>query len=203
MLKPETDSMDKYLQLTEVVDFDHELVKSAAHSLMPGNDQIGYIKRAYEYVRDSFPHSFDLYKSGKTVSKIPCKASDVIVNGHGICYAKSHLLAALLRCSGIPAGFCYQKLLLSDDNPKIVLHALNAVYLNDLGRWIRLDARGNNYGVNAQFSEGNEMLAFPVRPELGEEDGFVIYAAPSPFVINVLKKSDSITALKDNLPDTY
>ncbi|WP_338430147.1 transglutaminase domain-containing protein [Synechococcus elongatus] len=28
----------------------------------------------------------------------------------GYCYAKSHLLVALLRACSIPAGFCYQRL---------------------------------------------------------------------------------------------
>ena len=32
--------------------------------------------------------------------------------------------------------------------------------------------------MNAQFSLETERLAFAVRPELGEEDGFVIYPVP-------------------------
>jgi hypothetical protein len=200
MLKPETIDMDKYLQLTDIIDFDHDLIKSSS-KLMMENDECSYAKWAFEYVRDSFPHSFDLLESANTISQVSCKASDVILNGHGICYAKSHLLVALLRYAGIPAGICYQKLLLSEDNPKIVLHAVNAVFLQRVGRWIRLDARGNKSGVNAQFSAGEERLAFPVRPELGEEDGKVIYAEPSLNVINVLKKARTITNLIDNLPD--
>jgi transglutaminase-like putative cysteine protease len=201
MLKPETVEMGRYLDLTDMIDFDHELVMLAAQSLMPSNDDCAYARRAYEYVRDAFPHSFDLYGSGRPVCQVSCRASDVMINGHGICYAKSHLLAALLRFAGIPAGFCYQKLLSSEDNPKIVLHAVNAVFLKSPGKWIRLDARGNKNGVDAQFSINEEKLAFPIRPELGEEDGLIIYAAPSPNVLEVLKKANDIAGLIDNLPD--
>ena len=42
-------------------------------------------------------------------------ASQVLSAGHGICFAKSHLLAAILRCKSVPAGFCYQKLILDDE----------------------------------------------------------------------------------------
>jgi len=39
---------------------------------------------------------------------VTCSASEVLREGTGICFAKSHLLAALLRAVGIPAGLCYQ-----------------------------------------------------------------------------------------------
>ncbi len=148
MLKPETADMDRYLEPSDIIDFNHELVRSAANSLMPATDEYGYARRAYEYVRDTFPHSFDLFKYGKPVSQVSCKASDVIAYGHGICYAK-----------------------------------------------------GNKYGVDAQFRLDDEKLAFPVRPDLGEEDGFTIYAGPSPNVLAALKKSNTIEDLIDNLPD--
>lgn len=76
----------------------------------------------------------------------------------------------------------------------------NAVYLYSLGRWIRLDARGNHEGVNAQFSTGKEILAFPVQPELGEEDGLIIYPGPSHNVIEALTKSKTLFDLMENLP---
>jgi len=39
------------------------------------------------------------------MNPVTCKASDVLIYGTGYCYAKSHLLAALLRANAIPAGF--------------------------------------------------------------------------------------------------
>ena len=44
----------------------------------------------------------------------------------GICYAKSHLLAAILRANLFPTGFCYQRLVLDDKtDSRFVLHGLN------------------------------------------------------------------------------
>ena len=98
----------------------------------------------------------------------------------GICYAKSHLLAALLRAQGIPAGFCYQKL--------GALHGLNAVRLD--GRWVRLDARGNKTGADGQFSLAEERLAWPVDEACGDVDYPVIYAAPAPVVLDFLMTAE-------------
>jgi transglutaminase-like putative cysteine protease len=121
---------------------------------------------------------------------------------HGICYAKSHLLAALLRSIGIPAGFCYQWLVFSDDDPRIVLHGLVGVYIQEKDRWIRLDARGNKPGVDAQFSLEEEKLAFPVRKEFGEYENFTVYPDSSENVIDSLLKSKNVKELIGNLPDS-
>lgn len=211
MLKPETDDMIPYLESSQIIDFHDDLIRSELKKLdnrssdwidsKVSEDEVPeFIRNVYEYVRDRFPHSFDLFNAGGKVSQVSCTASDVIRNGHGICYAKSHLLAAILRYSGIPAGFCYQTLTLSDENPKLILHAVNAAYISPMKKWIRLDARGNKEGVNAQFSVNEEKLAFPVRTELGESDGTVIYARPSNNVISVLKNSKTLTELLYNLP---
>ena len=42
--------------------------------------------------------------------------------------------------------------------------------IEELDKWIRLDARGNKESVHAQFSIDEERLAFPVREEIGEID---------------------------------
>ena len=85
----------------------------------------------------------------------------------GWCFAKSHLLAALLRANGIPAGLCYQRLR-REDGDGFTLHGLNAVYLPEIG-WYRIDARGNKPGVAAQFCPPEEVLAWPVQSD-GEID---------------------------------
>ena len=59
---------------------------------------------------------------------------------------------------------------------------------------------GSHDGVNAQFSTNKELLAFPVRPELGEEDGLIIYAEPAHNVVEALNKSKTIYDLIHNLP---
>ena len=201
-LKLQSDSLAPYLESCEIIDFEHNnpcAIKDLSHELLnKAKNKVDYIKILYEYVRDQISHSADI--SGKTVT---CKASEVLKAKEGICYAKSHLLAALLRCSHIPAGFCYQRLILNDDSaPQLVIHGLNAVYVEELGKWIRLDARGNKQGVNAQFSLEQEQLAFPVRAEEGEEDIPVIFAYPDKNVVQALRENKSLEMLWANLPAT-
>jgi len=67
-------------------------------------------------------------------------------------------------------------------------------------KWIRLDARGNKEGVNARFSIDREQLAFTVRPEMGEEDGFTVYPAPDRKILEKLRRNRTRTELWDDLP---
>jgi transglutaminase-like putative cysteine protease len=131
---------------------------------------------------------------------VTCKASEVLLSKHGICFAKSHLLAALLRVNGIPAGFCYQKLRLSDAASPLILHGLNGVYIAEMRRWIRLDARGNKPGVNASFSLSEERLAFPIQPELGERDYPMIFVNPDANVVGKLLQHKTRAELWADLP---
>ena len=196
MLKAMNSAPDAYLASSEAIDCDHVLVKKKAKELAAAaSGEVELVKKVYDYVRDTFPHSWDI-----KAAEVSRSASDVLKNGHGICYAKSHLLAALLRCSGIPAGFCYQTLRLKDECSNLVLHAVSVVYIKSLKQWIRLDARGNKPGVDARFSLGEEKLAYPVRPELGEVDGWDIYAQPSPATLAVLASSKTVEELIQNLP---
>ncbi len=90
-------------------------------------NELDFIRKAYEFVRDNISHSADINED-----IITCTASGVLKAGHGICFAKSHLLAALLRCKSVPAGFCYQKLILDDEtSPVLIYHGLNGVYIKD------------------------------------------------------------------------
>jgi hypothetical protein len=129
---------------------------------------------------------------------LTCKASDVLAHGTGYCYAKSHLLAALLRANGIPAGLCYQRLTITDQ-PPFCLHGLNAVYLEDFG-WYRLDARGNKPGINAEFCPPIEKLAFPIMTK-GEADLPEIWAEPLAIIIDTLTQRKTVQDVADHLPD--
>ena len=192
-----TDNIDEYLKKDGVVNYENVNIIQLADLLWSNADSdVDYIKRAYEFVRDNISHSADINEDSLT-----CSASEVLAAGHGICFAKSHLLAALLRCKSIPTGFCYQKLILDDETaPILIYHGLNGVYIKEYKMWIRLDARGNKEGVNAQFSLEREQLAFPIRHEKGEEDGFVIYPAPDSKVLEKFKNNKTRTQLWDDLP---
>ncbi len=159
--------LSEYLKETNCIDFSNLLIVQKVDALKSASsDKLDYIERAYKFVRDEIPHSWDAKLT--VVSK---KASDVLKNKTGICWTKSCLLAALLRANKIPSGISYQYLTRADDaSDGYIIHALNSVYIDSLQKWIRLDARGNKAGVNAQFSLEKEILAFPARPEFGEKD---------------------------------
>ena len=192
-----TDNIDEYLKKDGVVNYENVNIIQLADLLWSNADSdVDYIKKAYEFVRDNISHSADINEDLLT-----CSASEVLAAGHGICFAKSHLLAALLRCKSIPIGFCYQKLILDDETaPILIYHGLNGVYIKEYKMWIRLDARGNKEGVNAQFSLEREQLAFPIRTEKGEEDGFVIYPDPDIKILEKFKNNKTRTELWDDLP---
>lgn len=191
------DNIEEYLQEDDVVDYGNKKVKQLADALyQETRDEAEYIEKAYEYVRDHIAHSADANENA-----ITCSASEVLEAGHGICFAKSHLLAALLRYKSIPAGFCYQKLILDDETaPILIYHGFNGVYVKEFHKWIRLDARGNKESVNAQFSLEKEQLAFHVRVEKGEEDGFVIYPDPDVKVLEKFRIHKTRTELWNDLP---
>jgi transglutaminase-like putative cysteine protease len=197
MMKEFSEDINEYLKCDEVIDFYYNDVSKLADQLYSESEsETEFVKMAYEYVRDMISHSADI--SADTVT---CSASEVLKAGHGICFAKSHLLAAILRSKSVPAGFCYQKLILDDETaPVLIYHGLNGVYLREYGKWIRLDARGNKPGVNAQFSIDSEMLAFPIRPEKGEVDVPVIYADPDTEIVKTLQSYGLRSELWDNLP---
>ena len=192
-----SNKMGDYLKSDDVIDYEKQSIAQLADMLFQkSTGEIEFIKAAYEFVRDNISHSADIKED-----IITCSASQVMEAGHGICFAKSHLLAALLRCKSVPTGFCYQKLILDDETaPVLIYHGLNGVYIEEQKKWIRLDARGNKVGVNAQFSTDTEQLAFPVRPEKGEEDGFVIYPNPDKKILERLRKYKTRTELWDDLP---
>ena len=197
MIVLHTNDIEKYLESSNIIDYTTKSIVDLAEFLFAeSKGTIDYIKNAYEYVRDRISHSADANED-----EVTCNASEVLAAGHGICFAKSHLLAALLRCKGIPCGFCYQKLILDDETaPVLIYHGLNGVYLDAYKKWIRLDARGNKEGVDAQFSIETEQLAFPICPKWGEEDGLMIYPEPDEEIIKALRGNQSRARLWENLP---
>ncbi|RVU86514.1 transglutaminase family protein [Leucothrix sargassi] len=186
--------MSQFLAPSQYIDWESPNVLTKAQALAEGlNDPAVIAQRCFEFVRDEIKHSFD-YK----LNPVTCKASDVLTHETGYCYAKSHLLAALLRANNIPAGLCYQRLLITDV-PPFCLHGLVAVYLERFG-WYRLDPRGNKEGINAQFCPPMEKLAF-APTSLGEGDLPEVWAEPLPMVVDALENNTTYQALADNLPD--
>ena len=187
--------MKEYLENSEYIDWQDTELQSEAKFLSKGLEtDTDIAKSCFEYMRDNIKHSFDYELNPVTV-----KASDVLRHGTGYCYAKSHLLAALLRANDIPAALCYQRLTIDNDQPPFCLHGLNAVYLKNYG-WYRVDARGNKPGVEAEFCPPREQLAFPLLSE-GEADVPGLHAKPLAAVTEVLEKYDTYLDVVENLPD--
>lgn len=192
---PESENLRDYLECSEVLDWhsrDHAVGASLTSSLPT---EVAKARRLYEWVRDEIPHSLDARHETVT-----CRASDVLRHRTGICFAKSHLLSALLRAVGIPTGLCYQVLRFDPSSERLILHGLNGIYLQSLGRWLRVDPRGNKVGVDAQFCENREQLAFPADSALGEYLSPTVYVRPLPGVIQCLCSYDTVTDVLKSLP---
>lgn len=188
--------MKEFLQENEYVDYNSEIIqKKVAELFLADMNETEKAKMAYKFVRDEIPHSFDC-----NTDIITAKASDVLKYKTGICHAKANLLAALLRLQGIPTGFCFQHItLLNDDSLGYCVHAYNAVFIEN--KWIKLDARGNKQGVNAQFSTNEPILAFPNRKEYDEYFWKGIYASPHMPTMEMLGKAKCLQDIMDNIPD--
>ena len=189
---------NEYLEISKYVDYDAPKVKMLAESLREASlNEEELIEKAYLFVRDEVRHSWDAGDPRVTVS-----ASDVLREGVGICWAKANLLAALLRANGIPSGFSYQRLTLGDSpDTGYCIHAMNTVYVRSTDKWIRLDARGNKEGVNAEFSLSEEKLAFKILHD-GEEDFHDNHSYPDKELMRVLESStDAIEMYLHDLPD--
>ncbi len=194
------DAIDEYLSVSKYINWNENIIISKADEFKQKyTDEISLIKAIYEFVRDEIKHSWDAQNKQMTKT-----ATEVLERGVGICWAKANLLAALLRSCGIPAGICYQRLTLGDvPETGFCIHALNAVYIKTLNRWIRLDARGNKVGVDAQFDLQQERLAFSVNKNFGEVDYKIVYANPSDKLMHVLEENtDALYMYLNCLPDS-
>jgi len=179
-----------YLRRTHLIDFDDHGVSLLAGAVA-GETREETIRQAFEMVRDRYPHSCDVRRD-----EVACSASDVIRFGHGLCYAKSMLLAALLRYNGIPTGFCYERV--RREAGGFVLHGFNTVWLD--GGWKKIDARGNNDRVHVTWSRFHDMLAYPPDISAGEMIFPEIYPDQLPEIVQILLDGPDIDTVLQKLP---
>lgn len=180
-----------YLAATPVIDWQHPAVAGQARALAQGQTgPLAIAAACYRWVRDTIGHAVDI-----GAQRPSCRASEVLAEGQGLCFAKSHLLAALLRANGIPCGFDYQRL---RDGTGFVLHGLNVIWLQEFG-WYRVDARGNKAGVSAHFAPPREYLAWPVT-QSGEIDYLLNLTEPLPEVVAVLGQAPTLAEALARLP---
>jgi transglutaminase-like putative cysteine protease len=186
--------VSEYLAEDDVIDHSHPEIRALATRLRaehPGTTE--FARAAFEFTRDEVKHSMDIADP-----VVPVTASEVLQRGAGLCFAKSHLLTALLRAEGIPAGLCYQKL--SNGRGGHFLHGMVAINLD--GEWHRQDPRGDKPGVTTEFSLTDEHLAYYPREELGEADLEPVLASPDPGLVAALRSADNTVdlVLNDGLP---
>jgi len=204
------DDLNSYLEESEHINHQHPEIKALADKLAQQAtvderpQDVAISDLSFKFVRDQIKHSADF-----KIDQITCRASDVLKYETGYCYAKSHLLAALLRANSIPAGLCYQRLSIELDEQycstsklPFCLHGLNAVYLNDCG-WYRMDPRGNKLGVNSTFAPPFENLAFSVDSNKGEVDFPTVYQQPIDEVVDFLNQFNSYAEANYHLPDKH
>jgi transglutaminase-like putative cysteine protease len=195
----ETNNRDTYLEASEVINFHDAAIQHKIQELQAESDSLEVqAKLAFDFVRDAIGHSFDIQSSLVTIH-----AAEVLEKKEGICYAKAHLLAALLRGLGIPTGFCYQAVTRKGTQESgYGLHGLNAIYLSTRQKWVRVDPRGNKQGVNSEFNLEHEQLAYTIHEDIGEIDYPYVFANPVGPVLDSLKNSNVCQDLFLNRPES-
>jgi transglutaminase-like putative cysteine protease len=195
----EDEDLGRYLEDTITIDWQTPVVMARTKSLIEGitepEERVG---RIFRFVRDEIAHSLDRETELRT-----CRASEVLRNATGLCYAKSHLLAGLLRGAGFPTGFCYARVRDEAKPDGFVLHGFNAVYWSPTRSWSYLDARGNTDSIETECRlEPPWSLA--VSPDASRGESFLpfIYRRPGRRIIDLLERAPSFEAVRRNLPDS-
>jgi len=195
MKKTSPAHMGEFLQPTAVIDSDAAAVVALAAELAGhATDDETVARRCFLWVRDNVRHSSDC-----DIPTVTCSASEVLEHRVGFCFAKSHLLAALLRARGIPAALCYQRLALDESGSNFCLHGLVSVFLQKHG-WYRVDPRGDKAGITTAFCPPTERLAFTPRLP-GELDIPTRFAEALPSVVATLRRYRNADEVAANLPD--
>lgn len=187
-----------FLKATAIVDHQQQQVRALALARSQGcRHTVEVVRSCFEWVRDEVEHTGDYERE-----RVTCSASEVLLARTGFCYAKSHLLAALLRANDIPCGFVYQRLSCGGEGEgsTYCLHGLNAVWLPGLS-WYRLDARGKRADLpDAACEPPLERLPFP-GDGIGERTFAGVWAEPVERVVRALRSSRTRLELLAQLPD--
>ncbi len=194
----QANNLDAYLEESDIIDIHAPQVQEKISQIKSqATNDVEQARLAFEYVRDGITHSFDANSDVVTIA-----ASQVVDCKEGICFAKSHLLAAILRGLDIPTGLCYQRVTRKGTPESgYTLHGLNAVYLPSKQKWFRVDPRGNKPGVNSEFNLDSEQLAYTIHEDLGEVDYPYVYAAPAEDVLQSMKNAADCHDLFINRPE--
>ena len=190
-----TDIPKAFLQEDDYVDFTNiSISREVSQAILKCKTLEEKARAVFEFVRDDISNAFDIDSID-----IPCTASETVRARYGTDDSKANLLAAMMRALGIPAGFCYQRLtVLDDDSEGLYLHCYNAIYLD--GKWIRLDASTDRGGKKGEFAKITPILPFTPREVFGEENIPGIFAEPDERSMAVHRAAEYIEEVIFNLP---
>ena len=188
-------STAEFLASTDVVDWFHPDVHTLAWLLAAGaDDPVEIARRCFEWVRDEIQHSVDF---GRT--EVTCRASEVLAQQTGFCYAKSHLLAARAHERN-PGRFLLPAALVQRSG-RAVLPPRPQRRLAPQHRLVpHRSARQqagrpqSTPGVHAKFDPPHEHLAFAADGP-GEATLPEIYPEPLPAVVQVLRQHPTVAAV--------
>lgn len=187
-LVPDRDGLDRYLEDTIVVDWQSPAVLEKARTLTEGQDaEAERVRALHAFVRDEISDSLAI-----ETEALPCSASAVLRAGTGLSYARSHLLVALLRSRGTPAGFAYQLLCLPplEGRPRLVGSAAAWVAARD--RFVVVDPAA---GMPGEFGRVPD-------PDLGEQTYPMVFARPLKTVVDLIDYADNLGQVRNHLPDS-
>lgn len=163
--------MKPTLKETYFCNYNHPAIQDLAANLSEqSSDPAEVAIKTFYYIRDNIVTGYDLYKT---------RASGVLKKGYGICWGKSTLLIALLRCNKIEAQFgtipVHRRFIEPLIGPLYHLanspyhHCIVHVLLND--RWTVFDPVLDKTTYNTFFAPRN----FAWGIDWNEKDGCRLY----------------------------
>jgi len=198
ILQPDSPTLAHFLEETAVVDWQTPRVRERARRLSEAAaDDAARLGAAFAFVRDEIgaPEPDD--------GRPACSAGEVLREGRGLSFAQAHLLVALLRALGLPAGFAYQRVHDADERP--VLYGLAAGRLGD--DWHLLDATGASPIEGATPVEldldgppGAPRLAHTVDAERGQLVFPTLFSKPSRRVLDLLQRTPDLRRVLAHRP---
>lgn len=195
---PESDDLGRYLEDTITIDWQTPIVSERATALLAGCDTPeARVEALFRFVRDEIADAVETPDA-----PLACSASQVLHAGAGLDYAKSHLLAALLRFAGVPTGFCYARLVDPEHPGRFVLRGSNAIWWAPGACWVPLDASDGRgaAAVSVRFAPPWQL---PTLPDPGRGEGFLpaILRRPPRRIIDLLERAPDLAAALRGRPD--
>lgn len=151
---------DEYLQPTEFIDSDSQLIRDKALEILGlSKNRRDLAVKLFYFVRDKVKY----YVFAEYFNRRAYRASETLKRGWGYCVQKAILLAALSRAVGIPAKVCFADII-NHSLPRhiyevlktnmFVYHGYAEILLGD--KWIKLTPIFDKEALNKMNVKGME-----------------------------------------------